>query len=79
MDKQTTLAFVLIGLILITWLYFNSPEPPKEVKSSKDSTLVKDNKEEQPKKSSVVKTESDNLKDSLALNGPFAESQKMEE
>jgi YidC/Oxa1 family membrane protein insertase len=76
MDKQTTLAFVLIGLILITWLYFNSPEPPKEVKSSKDSTLVKDNKEEQPKKSSVVKTESDNLKDSLALNGPFAESQK---
>ncbi len=40
MDKQTTIAFVLIGIILVVWLYFSSPapEPPKPVKQ--DSTLV---------------------------------------
>jgi len=30
MDKQTSVAFVLIGLILIIWLYFNSPAPPPQ-------------------------------------------------
>ncbi len=40
MDKQTTLAFVLIGLILIVWLYFNSPTPPPPNKKAQDSTLV---------------------------------------
>lgn len=28
MDKQTTVAFVLIGLVLMAWLYLNSPKPP---------------------------------------------------
>jgi len=28
MDKQTTLAFILIGGILILWLYLNTPTPP---------------------------------------------------
>jgi YidC/Oxa1 family membrane protein insertase len=28
MDKQTVIAFVFIGAILIIWLYFNSPKPP---------------------------------------------------
>ncbi len=41
MDKQTTLAFVLIGLILIVWLYFNSPAPPPpQNQKAQDSTLV---------------------------------------
>ncbi|MGE5399494.1 MAG: membrane protein insertase YidC [Ignavibacteriales bacterium] len=54
MDKQTTIAFVLIGALLIIWLYFNSPEPTQQVKKPSDSTLVaKDstqkNKQNQPK------------------------------
>jgi len=28
MDKRTVIAFILIGGILIIWLYFNSPKPP---------------------------------------------------
>ncbi len=32
MDKQSTIAFVLIGLILTVWLYFNSPQPTPPVK-----------------------------------------------
>ena len=26
MDKQTTIAFVLIGAILVLWLYFSTPK-----------------------------------------------------
>jgi len=41
MDKQTTLAFILMGVILVVWLYFNSPEPQPQVPNQTDTTLVK--------------------------------------
>jgi len=42
MDKQTTLAFVLIGAVLILWLYLNSPEPVEQPPArTSDTTLVK--------------------------------------
>ena len=40
MDKQTTAAFVLIGLILVMWLYFNSPTPQPQTPKNADSTQV---------------------------------------
>ncbi len=40
MDKQTTIAFILIGAILVFWLYMNSPEPQPPVKGKSDSTIV---------------------------------------
>lgn len=41
MDKQTTLAFILIGAILVVWLYFNTPTPaPPQTKNPKDSLTV---------------------------------------
>ncbi len=40
MDKQTTLAFVLIGIILVVWLYFNAPEPQPQQPVQSDTTLV---------------------------------------
>ena len=41
MDKQTTVAFLLIGLVLVVWLYMNAPEqqPPQQIA---DSTTVVD-------------------------------------
>ncbi len=43
MDKQSTLAFVLIGIILVAWLYFNSPQPvPQPPKSKTTSEQVND-------------------------------------
>ena len=30
MDKQTVIAFVLIGALLILWMYLNAPEPQKQ-------------------------------------------------
>lgn len=54
MDKQTTFAFVLIGLILIVWLYFNSPAPQAPPKKTDTTTAVLDSsslkKKEEPKK-----------------------------
>jgi YidC/Oxa1 family membrane protein insertase len=45
MDKQTTIAFVIIGLIFIIWLYFNTPEPVKQTPQKQDTSVVqKENK-----------------------------------
>ncbi|MEW6194141.1 MAG: membrane protein insertase YidC [Bacteroidota bacterium] len=40
MDKQTTSAFILIGIILVVWLYFNSPTPQPTQQKKTDSTQV---------------------------------------
>ncbi|MFZ0453600.1 MAG: hypothetical protein WAM24_07590 [Ignavibacteriaceae bacterium] len=43
MDKKTVIAFVLIGALLILWMYLNAPEPQKQLpQKSNDSTLVAD-------------------------------------
>ncbi len=49
MDKQSTLAFVLMGVVLVAWLYLNSPEPQPQTANQADTTLVQKEKE-QPKK-----------------------------
>ena len=42
MDKQSTIGFVLIGLVLVIWFYMNAPEPqPIDQKKNADSTFVK--------------------------------------
>lgn len=42
MDKQSTIGFVLIGLVLVIWFYMNAPEPQPidQQKKNTDSTLV---------------------------------------
>ena len=40
MDKQTTFAFIIIGLILVVWLYFNSPAPQPQQKKKGQPTAV---------------------------------------
>ena len=42
MDKQSTLAFVLMGVVLVVWLYFNSPEPQPQIAKQADTTIVAD-------------------------------------
>ncbi len=55
MDRQTTVAFVLIGLILIVWLYINAPEVPQPNPNQIDSTLVQ--QEEKQVEKPVAKEE----------------------
>ena len=43
MDKQTVFAFILIGALLILWMYLNAPEPQKQLpQKSNDTTVVND-------------------------------------
>jgi YidC/Oxa1 family membrane protein insertase len=49
MDRQTTLAFILIGAVFVLWLYLSTPEPVKKLPTKQDSSLVnKGNKVEPP-------------------------------
>ncbi|MBM4176143.1 MAG: membrane protein insertase YidC [Ignavibacteria bacterium] len=38
MDRNTALAFVLIGLVLMVWLWTNSPDPNQQPKKKQDTT-----------------------------------------
>ena len=40
MDKQTTIAFVFIGIILVVWLYLNAPEPQPQKETQQTTTQV---------------------------------------
>jgi YidC/Oxa1 family membrane protein insertase len=59
MDKQTSIAFVLIGIILITWLYFSSStQPPKQPPKKADTTAVQKKDTAAAKPIVIQKTES---------------------
>ena len=64
MDRNTTIAFVLIGAILIVWLYMNTPEQKEETKKTTDTTTVAEETKpeslevkKEEKKTDLVKTE----------------------
>ena len=42
MDKQTTIAFVLIGAILVFWLYLSSPKQPEQTGKSDTTSITYD-------------------------------------
>ncbi|HKJ81985.1 MAG TPA: membrane protein insertase YidC [Ignavibacteriaceae bacterium] len=78
MDRNTTIAFVLIGAILIIWLYLNSPTPPPQQKGNKaDTTHVEQQKkiaEPKPEKTTppITKTEKPVEQDSASYGKYFA-------
>ncbi len=89
MDKQTTIAFILIGVILVFWLFMNTPEPPKQPKGNgTDTTLVA--KDTSKKQVQATKPEHKSIKektapikaetkaDSLSLGKYFSVSPKKE-
>ena len=72
MDKQTTIAFVLIGIILVVWLYISAPSPVVEKPKQTDSTAVvidtiQEKKEEKPVVEEPKVTENVTVKDTIPL------------
>ena len=49
MDKNTTIAFILIGAILVVWLFMNSPEQTEQTKPTIDTTSVQKKEDIQTK------------------------------
>jgi len=81
MDKQSTLAFVLMGLVLVVWLYLNSPEPQPQNISKTDSTLVKE--ENKPEATKAIEKPLEEVVDpnsnNLSQNGLFSTTDKKAE
>ncbi len=50
MDRNTTIAFILIGAILVVWLFINTPEQTEKPKKEQDTTTVIEKKAEEPPK-----------------------------
>ncbi|MEE9432478.1 MAG: membrane protein insertase YidC [Melioribacteraceae bacterium] len=68
MDKQSTIAFVLIGIILVVWLQMNAPEPIPNTEQTDSTrtavtkeTPVTTTKEEQTKPASFEKVTEDSV------------------
>ena len=50
MDRNTTIAFILIGAILVVWLFINTPEKSEQTRKEQDSTtIVEKEQKELPK------------------------------
>lgn len=56
MDKQTTIAFILIGVILVVWLYISAPPPQTPKQEKEKTTVLNDSLKVKTKDSVVVKT-----------------------
>ena len=81
MDKQTTLAFVFIGIILVVWMYFNAPEPQKmPPANTADSTLVQnDSNITKDTTESPAPVVEETQRDSSEDSGLYADEEKEEE
>ncbi len=73
MDRNTISAFVLIGLVLVVWLYFNSPDPQTQKKPKQTTTQTEQKiNEDTAKQEAAAQT---HLKDQLqAVDSSFGVS-----
>jgi len=76
MDKNTSIAFVLIGLILIVWLYFNSPTPQPQQKKKGQTTVV-DQKDTAVVKPPVQPKQEAKPKEEVSLMGAKPQEEKI--
>ena len=53
MDRNTIIAFILIGAILVVWLFINSPEKSEQTRKDQDSTATVEKKQEELPKTIV--------------------------
>lgn len=81
MDKQSTLAFVLMGLVLVVWLYFNSPEPKLQTAGNADTTLVQQDTKPKSKETieQPVKEVASNVSNDVVENKLFSSTDKKAE
>ncbi len=79
MDKQTTLAFVLIGIVLVVWLYLTAPEPEIEKTRQTDSTTVVITDTVKLTEQEIPLTEEITTKDVIPSGGKYFKAADMKE
>ncbi len=67
MDRNTVLAFILIGLVLMIWLWINTPDPSKMPGKHQDTTQVTLSKKEVENITIPPKTQSEEKTDTLGI------------
>lgn len=67
MDRNTVLAFILIGLVLMVWLWYNTPDPSKLPKKKQDSTQVQKQEVEKVKPEEKISESPITKSDSLGI------------
>ncbi len=77
MDRNTTIAFILITGIIILWLFLNSPTPEKQPAKPKSATELKDTSAVKEKK--IPRQAPQAAEDSLKLGRYFASAKEKEE
>lgn len=55
MDRQSTIGLVLIGVVLVIWMYFNAPEP-QPIQDSKKTVKTEENKDSVTEKQEDIKS-----------------------
>lgn len=77
MDKQTTIAFILIGAILVLWLYISAPDPNQQPKQKNETTQTTDTTKKAPE-DSIVESKTTSI-ETQTTNSVFADTDKPEE
>ena len=77
MDKQTTIAFILIGAILVLWLYISAPDPNQQPKQKNETTQTTDTTKKTPE-DSIVESKTTSI-ETQTTNSVFADTDKPEE
>lgn len=67
MDKQTTIAFILIGAILVLWLYISAPPPKQPAKEKEKTSLVEDSLKNTAKDTITAKNNLQSTKDTATI------------
>lgn len=67
MDRNSVLAFILIGLVLMLWLWYNTPDPSKMPKKPQDTTHTQQTKPTEQKISEEKAKASEEIIDTLGV------------
>lgn len=79
MDRQTTLAFILIGLILMVWIYYTAPTPEPPVDIERDTTTTPLVQEKEEIKTLPEESFEVTQKEETDINGKFFSSDLLSE
>jgi len=77
LDRNTTIAFILIGAILVVWLFINTPERTEQTRKEQDTTTVVEKKAEELSKIMVEEkriSHSDNEQTEESSLGMFSKA-----